>query len=131
MIYRIDKEGNFYLHEVDTTIAQDFINQTIGKLGKDYFNIENECREDAVNDPRYKTLFNRNSIRFPITLFKEHHLGKINNYQYYEDIYFDERYQVYNSLKLRVNMNWEFKYIIFDFSEILPYYIIKKINKII
>lgn len=128
-IFRITKEGLVEKIVVDKEIIQASIDSIKGTLTDSYYNLEKECIKSYSNDIVYRTYFNRNTVTIPICDLKSEKLGDIPNYQYYEDIYFDENFILMSLLKVRIDSNWKFRYIIKESKERMTSIIIQKIKK--
>lgn len=132
MIYKLSKSGILTEFIIDVEKIQKHINSVRNSLGEKYEKLESECIKNTVNDIVYRTYFVRNTIDIPIEKILEQKIvGEIADYEYYEDIYFDEKYQIYYYLKARIDSNWEYRYIIPSFIERINSIIINKLNQLI
>jgi len=132
MIYKLSKDGTITEFIVDQNTIQAYINNVRDSLGEKYIKLELECIKNTANDIVYRTYFVRNTIDIPIEhILSESLIGQIPDYEYYEDIYFDEKYQLYYYIKARIDSDWKFRYIIPSFIERINSVIINKIRKII
>lgn len=128
-IFRITKEGLVEKIVVDKEIIQASIDSIKGTLTDSYYNLEKECIKSYSNDIVYRTYFNRNTVTIPIFDLKSEKLGDIPNYQYYEDIYFDENFILMSLLKVRIDSSWKFKYIIKESKERMTPIVIQLLKK--
>lgn len=128
-LYRITQHGVVDEIIVDKGIIQSIINSTKRTLTDSYYNIEKECIKSYSNDIVYRTYFNRNTITIPIYNLAYKELGFIPNYQYFEDIYFDENFILMPSLKVRIDSHWQFRYIIKESKERMTPIVIQLLKK--
>ncbi len=132
MIYKLSKSGILTEFIIDAEKIQKHINSVRNSLGEKYEKLESECIKNTVNDIVYRTYFVRNTIDIPIEKILEQKIvGEIADYEYYEDIYFDEKYQIYYYLKARIDSSWKYRYIIPSFIERINSIIINKLNQLI
>lgn len=117
-IFKLSQNGTTLEYIIDEKIIQEFINKKRESLGDSYNSLEMVSLNSFSNDSVYRTYFTRSTIKLPIEeLFVSQEIGVIPNYEYYEDIYFDDLFQIFNVIKIRISMDWKFRYIISDFSE--------------
>ena len=128
-MYKIDKIGNIYEYNIDSEIINSYLNKVKNSFTEDYYIWERKCKAEADYTPLYTTLFMGSTIKLPLDILNFEMLGKINKYQYYEDILFDKKFRVYNNPKIRLNNKFEFNYLIDDTQERLPSILIKEIVK--
>ena len=117
-IFKLSQNGTTLEYIIDEKIIQEFINKKRESLGDSYNSLEMVSLNSFSNDSVYRTYFTRSTMNLPIEeLFVSQEIGVIPNYEYYEDIYFDDLFQIFNVIKIRISMDWKFRYIISDFSE--------------
>lgn len=129
-MYKIDKNGDVYEYDVDLQKINAYIQEVKQSLTEDYYTIENICKREAEYSNTYTSLFMRSTISLPIEILTSKLLGRISNYQYYESVFFNKDFRVYNTLKIRINSNFKVQYFIEDVQERLPMILIKEIKKI-
>lgn len=129
-MYKIDKNGDVYEYDVDFQKINVYIQEVRQSLTQDYYVLENVCKHEAEYSNTYTILFMRSTVSLPIERLTSKLLGKIPNYQYYESVFFNNNFRVYNTLKVRINSDFKVQYFIEDVQERLPMIIIKEIKKI-
>lgn len=130
-MYKIDKQGNIYDCQIDWEPFYKYLEDLEKSFNKDYYILEAQCKAEAEYSPQYTSVFMGSTVSIPLELLTEKLLGTIPNYQYYEDLYITYKFRVQNTLKVRVDSNFKFKYIIDDTRERLPAVLINRINKIL
>lgn len=128
-IYKLDKFGNLTKLSVNIHKIQEYINKVKGSLTVTFYNLEGKCFRSEMTSGAYKQYFTRNVIELTEEAFSKEDLGIVENYEYYQDIYFDDEYIIHYRLTARINYEWEFRYIIKDFRERLPSPIMQMIMK--
>lgn len=129
-MYKIDKNGDVYEYDVDFQKINVYIQEVRQSLTEDYYVLENVCKHEAEYSNTYTSLFMRSTVSLPIEILTSKLLGKIPNYQYYESVFFNNNFRVYNTLKVRINSDFKVQYFIEDVQEKLPMILIKEIKKI-
>lgn len=129
-MYKIDKNGDVYEYDVDFQKINVYIQEVRQSLTQDYYVLENVCKHEAEYSNTYTILFMRSTVSLPIERLTSKLLGKIPNYQYYESVFFNNNFRVYNTLKVRINSDFKVQYFIEDVQERLPMILIKEIKKI-
>lgn len=129
-MYKIDKNGDVYEYDVDFQKINVYIQEVRQSLTQDYYVLENVCKHEAEYSNTYTILFMRSTVSLPIERLTSKLLGKIPNYQYYESVFFNNNFRVYNTLKVRINSDFKVQYFIEDVQEKLPMILIKEIKKI-
>lgn len=129
-MYKIDKNGDVYEYDVDFQKINVYVQEVRQSLTEDYYVLENVCKHEAEYSNTYTILFMRSTVSLPIERLTSKLLGKIPNYQYYESVFFNNNFRVYNTLKVRINSDFKVQYFIEDVQEKLPMILIKEIKKI-
>lgn len=129
-MYKIDKNGDVYEYDVDLQKINVYIQEVKQSLTEDYYALEKVCKREAEYSSVYTSLFMRSTVSLPIEILTSKLLGRIPNYQYYESVFFNNNFRVYNTLKVRINSDFKVQYFIEDVQERLPMILIKEIKKI-
>jgi hypothetical protein len=129
-MYKIDKNGDVYEYDVDLQKINVYVQEVKQSLTEDYYALEKVCKQEAEYNSTYTSLFMRSTVSLPIERLTSKLLGRIPNYQYYESVFFNNNFRVYNTLKVRINSDFKVQYFIEDVQERLPMILIKEIKKI-
>ena len=108
---------------------QEYIDYVRDSLSVEYFNLERDCSRDTPVGGVYRELFSRSTVEIPISLLESEYLGDVEKYEYYQDVLFYDKFVVLNGIKVRINKNWEFRYLIEDSREKLPFPISQMIKQ--
>ena len=128
-MYKIDKNGDVYEYDVDLQKINVYVQEVKQSLTEDYYALEKVCKQEAEYNSTYTSLFMRSTVSLPIEILSSKLLGRIPNYQYYERVFFNDNFRVYNTLKVRINSDFKVQYFIEDVQERLPMILIKEIKK--
>lgn len=128
-VYELLPTGEVLQMDVSPISIQTYIDSLKNDLSEDYYKLEKKCMEEAEYGIAYKSFFNRSSIDLLVDEIEYDVIGEIPNYQYYEPVFFNQDFQILNSVRARINRDWKFRYIINDCKERLPVCIIKKLRK--
>lgn len=130
-VYELLPTGEVLEMDTSPVSIQLYINSLVDELTGNYYDLEEEVMKESSYGIAYKSFFNRNSIDLLADGVDYDMIGQIPNYQYYESIFFNEDFQVFNSVRARIDSDWRFRYIINDCKERLPVVIIEKLRKIL
>lgn len=128
-IYQINCDGSVYELFITPESVQEYIDDITCDLSSKYYELESECLQEADNGIIHRTLFIRNTIDIIDAPCYVQHVGTLSNYQYYQPIIINDKFQVFNSLKVRIDRNWKYRYLIEDCKERLPVVLIKKLRQ--
>lgn len=128
-IFKLSTAGSLYEYIIEDKPIQEYIDHKKQLLGKNYDFIESVALNDVNNGSVYRTYFTRSTMLLPIeTVCEQKKLGNILGYEYYDDVYFDELFQIFNVIRVRIDMNWKFRYVIQDYSERMNSIIVNKVK---
>lgn len=131
MIIEIKPNGSIFKYPFNRDRLNFIIAKKIASLNKDsYKAIIEEVSLENLYHPKYRSVFTGTTMQIPLEELVSERIGGIEDYSYYESIYLTEDYNVLNSLRMRLDHNGEFSYLIPDIQERLPYYLIKKLKEI-
>ena len=119
-IYKLDKFGNLTELSINKSKIQKYIDKIKDSLTVTFYNLESKCNRAQVSGTSYKQYFTRNVVELNENVFSKEDLGIIEDYEYFQDIYFDDKYMIHYRLTARINREWEFRYIIQESKEKLP-----------
>lgn len=129
-IFCIDIDGHIDEFLLDSDRLQLAIDKVRASLSDKYFAIEEKVKRDFYGSS-YRSVFVRNSVNLSFLDLPVENIGKLEDYEYYEHIIFDDNFQIYNSFKARIDNNWQFKYIINDCAERMPVVLMNKIKPLV
>lgn len=128
-IFKLSTTGSLYEYIIEDKPIQEYIDHKKQLLGKNYDFIESVTLNDVNNGSIYRTYFTRSTMLLPIeSVCEQKKLGNILGYEYYDDVYFDELFQIFNVIRVRIDMNWKFRYVIQDYSERMNSIIVNKVK---
>ena len=119
-LYLLEKDGKLSSYELDAKKIQEYVDGIRDSLSSKYFELERKCNRSEIPGGFYKEYFSRNVIELPITLLKKSYLGEVPDYEYYQDVMFDNNFAVHFRILARVKQDWEYRYIIENNKEKLP-----------
>ena len=128
-LYLLEKDGKLSSYELDAKKIQEYIDGVRNNLTAKYFELERKCNRSEIPGGFYKEYFSRNVIELPISLLKKTYITEITDYEYYQDVMFDNNFAVHYRILARVKQDWEFRYIIENNKEKLPLPIKQLIKK--
>ena len=128
-LYLLEKDGKLSSYELDSKKIQEYVDGIRDSLTAKYFELERKCNRSEIPGDFYKEYFSRNVIELPISLLKKSYLGEVPDYEYYQDVMFDNNFAVHFRILARVKQDWEYRYIIENNKEKLPLPIKQLIKK--
>ena len=130
-LYLLEKDGKLSSYELDSKKIQEYVDSVRDSLTTKYFELERKCNRSEIPGGFYKEYFSRNVIELPIMLLKKSYLGEVTDYEYYQDVMFDNNFAIHFRILARVKQDWEYRYIIENNKEKLPLPIKQLIKKFI
>ena len=130
-ITKLEKDGKFTVSYVDSERIQKYIDEVKESLTPKYFELERECNLASINSSHYQEYFCRNVMKIPFSLLEKQYIGVLEDYQYYEDVYFDNNFAVHRNILAHVKQDWEFRYIVENNKEKLPLPLMIMVKKFI
>jgi hypothetical protein len=129
IIYKITRDGGIYRYYIEIDKLNNYLKDLKKSLTSNYYNMQSIGIEEASSYSAYATIFTGSTIKLPLDIFCKELIGNIPSYEYYESIYFNPEFKVYNSLRIRMGMDFDYRYIIPDTQEKLPTFLIKKLKE--
>ena len=127
-IVKLEKDGKLTMYTIDSVKIQEYIDGIKNSLTSKYYELEKKCNLSAIKGSFYQQYFCRNVMEIPISLLKKEYIGNLKEYQYYQDIFFDNNFAIHYTLKARIKQDWSFRYIIENNNEKLPLPIIQMVK---
>lgn len=127
-LYYIQPDGKIYKIMINAENINTYIEEKLKSLTDEYEIIEKAVKREVENISTSRSYFTGSTIALNPSEFLRQFVGSLGKaYSYYENVYFDEDFFIYNSLKIRLNYKKTFSYLIQD-GERMPYFMMKLIK---